>query len=224
MLLFYILSFCVLSALCRDYSGFPGCTLSPDGSLPPAGYCAGPIHRSLVLRQNLTLSNKNCPLNKIPVHLDREPSVSCVNCVPGVLGIDDTRSLCKHDEFCSDDGNCEHISSHPLFLVKCPFDTGSQQGQSFCGGLRCVLHRCVSCREGEVRGNSVCVRGVWQATSWRTVHRIPNLLFLFLLTICAYGIMLISLSLRQKFSQIASLLIGDIDHEPPLLVGSKKNL
>ncbi|KAL0235822.1 hypothetical protein GEMRC1_002404 [Eukaryota sp. GEM-RC1] len=203
-----------------SYNGFPHCTLSSSGSLPPNGFCAGPIHRSILLRQNTSLTNDNCPLDKIPYHLESDPSIiHCVECKPGTLGLESR--TCAIDEYCSDEGKCSHVTDHPLWNQDCPYDTGSSS-RSFCGGLSCIQHQCLTCRSGDrTTSGRVCIKGVWKVEGWSTFYSNPSLILLGFITLCCYGVLLVMVSLKNKFSTMSSLLIGDLDHEPPFLVSKK---
>ncbi|KAL0218876.1 hypothetical protein P9112_004529 [Eukaryota sp. TZLM1-RC] len=223
MLLHVSTLFSLIGFTLADYSAYPHCELSSSGQLPPPGFCAGPLHRSKLLRTNLTLTNEGCPIDTIPHVKDSNPSAefSCLECVPGSVGSDDSRHNCDIDEFCTDKGKCANVKDHPLWNAECPYDTGNSNAESFCGGLRCIRHRCLSCLEGTRTNGRVCINSVWRREGWETLFYTPTLLLLLVLVLGLYAILLTVIALRKRFSAVASLLVGDLDHEPPIMVGSK---
>ena len=135
---------------------------SYETGTPASGECAGPLERALMRREALV----PCPANSVSYIRDNNPSggVLCGECEPGSAGWEDSRRLCGANEYCSDDAHCVDMAEHPLLDAPCPYEVGGQTRSGWCGsGLRCVLHKCVICTDGEHRDNLnlVCYKGRW---------------------------------------------------------------
>ena len=115
-----------------------------------------------------------CPANSVSYIRDNSPTggVLCGECEPGSAGWEDSRRLCGANEYCSDEAKCVDIAEHPLLDAPCPYEVGGQTRSGWCGpGLKCVLHKCVICTDGEHKDslNLVCYKGRWVYDSpWNT--------------------------------------------------------
>ncbi|KAF0976260.1 hypothetical protein FDP41_004935 [Naegleria fowleri] len=112
---------------------------------------------------------------------DETQPLQCGECIPGTSGID-TPEFCNLDEYCTDEGKCEKVTSHPLFRAACPRELGrALTKDGWCGpGLRCLQHTCRQCVTGmmDYADGKICVDDVWTFDTLKIGFYHPTVIFL----------------------------------------------
>ncbi|KAG2381265.1 hypothetical protein C9374_006254 [Naegleria lovaniensis] len=112
---------------------------------------------------------------------DQTQPIQCGQCIPGTSGLD-TREYCAIHEYCTDDGQCQPITSHPLYHAACPRELGRPETKDgWCGaGLRCLQHQCRPCVTGmmDYADGKICVNDVWTYDTLQIGFYHPTVIFL----------------------------------------------
>ena len=113
-------------------SGEAVSTCSPTGDSSPApGECEGPSERAFMRLANVEQFNNMCAATEIPYYKDDDPTQPlCGQCVPGSSGVDDPETICKVNEYCTDEGVCQAASLSPLYMEPCPYEQGNTSSSS----------------------------------------------------------------------------------------------
>lgn len=140
---------CVATALCA-------CSFINGTSGP--GECAGPLARSLSMRQTdaLEVTNLGCTIDEIPFRPDGSPNVTvCGLCNPQGTQANGHNPNCPLSYVCNDDGRCIEATKYSLFGAECP----GGGPNLWCGALVCINRVCAQCQNGTTFGNAVCIGG-----------------------------------------------------------------
>ncbi|KAH7815100.1 uncharacterized protein MONOS_3433 [Monocercomonoides exilis] len=160
------------------------CSSSNNDTIPDPGQCAGPLDRILWSREHWKLTNFGCPLHKVFFFPDEDSSKEgkCGECYPGTSGRSSSEKYCKSNEYCTDEGKCASILTHPNFQFDCP-SHGQSKEQDFCGaGLYCIRHKCVQCVDWETDYETweTCYKGRWSRNYILYFLAQPSRLMLFI--------------------------------------------
>jgi len=160
--------------------------------MPDAGACTGPIARSQLRLQGVTNVNGGCTSGQVLYYKDGDSKQpKCGTCIPGTSGADDPKQLCALNEYCSDNGECIQIKSHPLWAAQCPYEPSTTDpNDGFCGpGLRCYNHQCLPCVDGMIdyADGKVCVMNQWTYNKWQAIIFEPTpTLLVIMLALCVF--------------------------------------